>query len=72
MHSCLCLFYASLWEDISDLKKHIVSAINIISFPSFFFHPPIYPERSHSYTGRTCKLHTGSSQPGIGPGSLML
>ena len=31
---------------------------------------PEYPERTHSYTGRTCKLHT--ERPGFKPGMLLL
>ena len=31
-----------------------------------------YPERTHAYTGRTCKLHTGRPQPGVEPGTLSL
>jgi len=31
-----------------------------------------YPERTHTYTGRTCKFHTEISQLGIEPGSLFL
>jgi len=33
---------------------------------------PEYPERTHAYTGRTCKLHTERPQPGIEPGTLLL
>ena len=28
---------------------------------------PEYPERTHAYTGRTCKLHTERPQPGVEP-----
>jgi len=31
-----------------------------------------YPERTHTYTGRTCKLHTERPQAGIEPGTLSL
>jgi len=30
---------------------------------------PEYPERTHAYTGRTCKLYTERSQPGVEPGT---
>jgi len=33
---------------------------------------PEYPERTHTYTGRTCKIHTGRPQPGVGPGTFWL
>ena len=33
---------------------------------------PEYPERTHAYTGRTCKLHTERPQVGIEPGTLSL
>ena len=33
---------------------------------------PEYPERTHAYTGRTCKLHTERPQPGVEPGTLSL
>ena len=33
---------------------------------------PEYPERTHAYTGRTCKLHTERPQVGVGPGTLSL
>jgi len=28
------------------------------------------PERTHAYTGRTCRLHTGRPRLGIEPGTL--
>jgi len=31
-----------------------------------------YPERTHAYTGRTCKLHTERPQLGLEPGTLLL
>ena len=31
-----------------------------------------YSERTHAYTGRTCKLHTERPQPGFEPGTLLL
>jgi len=31
-----------------------------------------YPERSHAYTGRTCKLHTERPELGFEPGTLLL
>ena len=31
---------------------------------------PENPERTHAYTGRTCRLHTERSQVGIEPGTL--
>jgi len=31
-----------------------------------------YPERTHAYMGRTCKLHTERTQPGVEPGTLSL
>ena len=31
---------------------------------------PEYPERTHTYTGRTCKLHTERPQPGFEPFKL--
>jgi len=31
-----------------------------------------YPERTHAYTGRTCKLHTERPQVGVKPGTLSL
>jgi len=31
-----------------------------------------YLERTHTYTGRTCKLHTERPQPGVEPGTLSL
>jgi len=31
-----------------------------------------YPEKTHTYTARTCKLHTERPQPGIEPGTLLL
>jgi len=31
---------------------------------------PEYPERTHGYTGRTCKLPTDKPQPGVEPGTL--
>ena len=30
------------------------------------------PERTHTYTWRTCKLHTERPQPGVEPGTLLL
>jgi len=33
---------------------------------------PEYPERTHPYTGRTCKLHTERPQAEIDPGTLSL
>ena len=33
---------------------------------------PEYPERTHAYTGKTCKLHTERPQVGIKPGTLSL
>jgi len=33
---------------------------------------PEYPERTHTYTGGTCKLHTERLQLGIEPGTLLL
>ena len=33
---------------------------------------PEYPERTHAYTGGTCKLHTGRPQPGVELGTLSL
>jgi len=30
-----------------------------------------YPERTHAYTERTCKLHTEGPQPGFKPGTLL-
>ena len=33
---------------------------------------PEYPEKTHAYTGRTCKLHTERPQPGVEPGTLLL
>jgi len=33
---------------------------------------PEYPERTNTYTGRTCKLHTERPQPGVEPGTLWL
>ena len=33
---------------------------------------PEYPERTHAYTGRTCKLHTERPQVGVEPGTLSL
>jgi len=33
---------------------------------------PEYPERTHAYTGRICKLHTERPQPGVEPGTLLL
>jgi len=30
---------------------------------------PEYTERTHAYTGRTCKLHAERSQPGVEPGN---
>jgi len=33
---------------------------------------PELPERIHTYTERTCKLHTERPQPGIEPGTLLL
>ena len=33
---------------------------------------PEYPERTHAYTGRTCKLHTERSQSGVEPVTLSL
>jgi len=29
-----------------------------------------YPERTHGYTRRTCRLHTERPQVGVGPGTL--
>jgi len=29
-----------------------------------------YPERTHAYTGRTCKLHTERPRVGVEPGTL--
>jgi len=31
-----------------------------------------YPERTHAYTGRTCKLHTERLQLGINPETVLL
>jgi len=31
-----------------------------------------YPERTHAYTGRTCKLHTVRPHQGVEPGTLLL
>jgi len=33
---------------------------------------PEYLERTHAYTGRTCKHHTERPQPGVEPGTLSL
>ena len=33
---------------------------------------PEYPERTHTYTGKTCKLHTERPQLGVKPGTLSL
>ena len=33
---------------------------------------PEYPERTHAYTEKTCKLHTERPQLGIEPGTLSL
>jgi len=33
---------------------------------------PEYPKRTHAYTGRTSKLHTGRPQLGFKPGTLLL
>ena len=33
---------------------------------------PEYPERTHTYMGRTCKLHTERPQTGVDPGTLLL
>jgi len=33
---------------------------------------PEYPERTHAYTGRTCRLPTERPQLGIEPGTLLL
>jgi len=33
---------------------------------------PEYPERTHAYTGRTCKLHTERLQLGVEPETLSL
>jgi len=33
---------------------------------------PEYPERTHAYTGRTCKLHTERTLLGFEPGTLLL
>jgi len=33
---------------------------------------PEYPERTHAYTGRTCRLHTERPQVGIEPGTFLL
>jgi len=37
-----------------------------------FGRKPEYPERTHAYTGRTCKLHTEKPQLGVEPGTLSL
>ena len=33
---------------------------------------PEYPERTHTYTGRTCRLYTVRPQLGVEPGTLSL
>jgi len=33
---------------------------------------PEYPERTHAYMGRKCKLHTEKPQLGIEPGTFLL
>jgi len=33
---------------------------------------PEYPEKTHAYLGRTCKLHTERTQPGFEPRTVLL
>ena len=51
-------------------KDNLESPINLTCMFLDSGRKPEYPERTHAYTGRTCKLHTERPQAGIDPGTL--
>ena len=54
------------------LKDHLESPINITCMFLGGGRKPEYPERTHTYTGRTCKRHTERPQLRFKPGTLLL
>ena len=56
----------------SLLRTILESPINLTCMFLDSWRKPEYPERTHAYTGRTCKLHTGRPQVGIEPGTVSL
>jgi len=53
-------------------KDNLESPVNLTCMFLDGGRKPEYPERTHAYTGRTCKLHTERPQPGVEPGTLFL
>jgi len=53
-------------------KENLESPINLTCMLLDSGRKPEYLERTHAYTGRTCKLHTERPQVGIEPGTLSL
>jgi len=56
----------------SLLRTILESPINLTCMFLDGGRKPEYPERTHGYTGRTCKLHTERPQLGVEPGTLSL
>ena len=56
----------------SLLRTILESPINLTCMFLDGGRKPEYLERSHAYTGRTCKLHTEKPKVGIKPGTLSL
>jgi len=57
---------------LSLTKEDLVSPINLTCMFLDGGGKPEYLEATHTYTGRTYKLHTEMPQPGIEPGTLLL
>jgi len=57
--------------ETNETKKH-VCLINLICMFFGGGRKPKYLERTHTYTGRTCKLHEERSQLGFKPETLLL
>ena len=53
-------------------KDNLESPVNLTCMLLDSGRKPENPERTHAYTGRTCRLHTERPQVGVEPGTLSL